>query len=55
MCSANNDQIQDIALGNVFSSLKNPYLDVTEWGWQIDCIGLRVTLNLLYDRYLNQL
>lgn len=29
----------------------NPYLDSTPWGWQIDPIGLRFTLNELYDRY----
>ena len=32
-------------------SLKNPYLAASEWGWQIDPVGLRVTLNTLYDRY----
>ena len=37
--------------GNVFSSLKNPYLKHSEWGWQIDPLGLRITLNNLYDRY----
>jgi len=37
--------------GNLFSSLKNPYLKSSDWGWQIDPIGLRVTLNKLYDRY----
>ncbi|GAU77405.1 6-phospho-beta-glucosidase [Fusibacter sp. 3D3] len=37
--------------GNVFASLKNPYLKASEWGWQIDPIGLRTTLNTLYDRY----
>ena len=30
---------------------KNPYLKATEWGWQIDPIGLRMALNNLYDRY----
>ncbi len=30
---------------------KNPYLNATEWGWQIDPIGLRMALNNLYDRY----
>lgn len=30
---------------------KNPYLKVSEWGWQIDPLGLRITLNSLYDRY----
>jgi 6-phospho-beta-glucosidase len=35
----------------VFASVKNPYLKASEWGWQIDPVGLRVTLNTLYDRY----
>lgn len=39
------------APGNLFSGLKNPYLESSDWGWQIDAIGLRVTLNKLYDRY----
>ena len=29
----------------------NPYLENTPWGWQIDPIGLRYTLNELYDRW----
>lgn len=29
----------------------NPYLKASEWGWQIDPLGLRITLNTLYDRY----
>lgn len=37
--------------GNVFASVKNPYLAVTEWGWQIDPLGFRITLNQIYDRY----
>lgn len=37
--------------GNVIKSLKNPYLKASEWGWQIDPTGLRITLNALYDRY----
>ena len=32
-------------------SLKNPYLAASEWGWQIDPVGLRVTCNTLFDRY----
>lgn len=31
--------------------VKNPHLDVTEWGWAIDPVGLRNSLDLLYDRY----
>lgn len=37
--------------GNVFATLRNPYLQASEWGWQIDPLGLRITLNSLYDRY----
>ncbi|MBC2919980.1 family 1 glycosylhydrolase [Staphylococcus saprophyticus] len=31
--------------------MKNPYLEASDWGWQIDSIGLRVVLNELWDRY----
>ena len=37
--------------GNIFSSVKNPHLKASEWGWQIDPLGLRITMNALYDRY----
>ncbi len=29
----------------------NPYLTKTEWGWQIDPVGLRYMLHTLYYRY----
>lgn len=38
-------------VGNVAKGGRNPYLEITEWGWQIDPIGLRTALNNLYDRY----
>lgn len=31
--------------------LKNPYLEASDWGWQIDPVGLRITLNKIYNRY----
>lgn len=37
--------------GNIVTGVKNPYLETSEWGWQIDAKGLRYTLNLLYERY----
>lgn len=39
------------ATGNIFASIKNDNLPSTEWGWQIDPLGLRNSLNQLYDRY----
>lgn len=44
-------KIKEKTDGNIFSSVKNPYLESSQWGWQIDPIGLRITLNQLYDRY----
>ncbi|EIB6518851.1 TPA: 6-phospho-beta-glucosidase [Enterococcus faecalis] len=37
--------------GNIFGTIKNPNLPSTEWGWQIDPLGLRNSLNQMYDRY----
>ncbi|MGH1647606.1 6-phospho-beta-glucosidase [Enterococcus gilvus] len=37
--------------GNLFPTIKNPYLETSEWGWQIDPLGLRITMNDLFDRY----
>lgn len=41
----------DVTGGNLVGGVKNPYLEVSDWGWQIDPVGLRITLNTLYDRY----
>lgn len=38
-------------VGNMSIGEKNPYLETSEWGWQIDPIGLRVSLNAMWDRY----
>lgn len=32
-------------------SLRNPHIQVSEWGWGIDPLGLRITMNMMYDRY----
>lgn len=37
--------------GNLILSEPNPYLEASDWGWQIDPVGLRITLSKLYDRY----
>ncbi|RIV16952.1 glycoside hydrolase family 1 protein [Mycoplasmopsis gallopavonis] len=37
--------------GNFDFGMKNPYLESSDWGWQIDPQGLRYTLNELYARY----
>lgn len=37
--------------GNMATGGRNPYLEASDWGWQIDPVGLRVTLNEMWDRY----
>lgn len=37
--------------GNMLRGGSNPYLKASDWGWQVDPIGLRISLNNLYDRY----
>ena len=39
------------ASGNFALGEANPYLEASDWGWQIDPVGLRVTLNEYWDRY----
>lgn len=33
------------------TSIPNPFLKTSEWGWRIDPVGFRYTLNEIYDRY----
>lgn len=39
------------ASGNMFVSVKNPFLEQTKWGWTLDADGFRIAINELYDRY----
>lgn len=46
-----SEQEREKTAGNLVVTTRNPYLKVSEWGWQIDPIGLRITINKMYDRY----
>ena len=37
--------------GNISLGYKNEYLKASDWGWQIDPVGLKSYLHTLYDRY----
>lgn len=45
------DQSLERSMGNLMEGVKNPWLEQSAWGWQIDPDGLRITLNELYSRY----
>lgn len=50
--SSDPEVLKNRSRGNaVIHAVVNPYLKASEWGWQIDPLGLRITLNTLYDRY----
>lgn len=36
--------------GNIIGGVPNPTLKASEWGWQIDPVGLRIILNDYWDR-----
>ncbi len=39
------DYDQEIAIA------RNPHVKASDWGWQVDPVGLRYAMNWLYDRY----
>ena len=49
VCETADDM--EMGEGNLIGGVTNPYLKASEWGWQIDPIGLRIVLNQFYDRY----
>lgn len=45
------DKSAETVRGNLAMGMENPYLQKSEWGWQMDPMGLRIFMNRLYDRY----
>ena len=50
-CEAADTSGLDVTPGNTILAVKNPYVPSSDWGWQIDPIGLRISMVDLYDRY----
>lgn len=42
---------EELGQGNLIGGVKNPFLKASDWGWEIDPVGLRISLNELYGRY----
>ncbi len=45
------DETKKVTDGNMSTSVLNPYLKASDWGWQIDPKGLRLAMNRLQERY----
>lgn len=50
VATANTEEM-DQGEANLLATVDNPYLENTEWGWQVDPLGFRITMNDIYDRY----
>ena len=50
-CVAADTKGLEMSAGNTETAIKNPYIPSSDWGWQIDPVGLRIVLNELWDRY----
>ncbi|HEY0187307.1 MAG TPA: family 1 glycosylhydrolase [Cellulomonas sp.] len=51
LVSAADPSTYGITGGNIFSSIRNPHLPVTDWGVHHDPVGLRIALRDMWDRY----
>ncbi|GJA00191.1 6-phospho-beta-glucosidase [Enterobacter cloacae] len=50
-CASADMNAGNTSAANIVKSLRNPHIQVSEWGWGIDPLGLRITMNMMYDRY----
>ncbi|AHV98920.1 glycoside hydrolase family 1 protein [Paenibacillus sabinae] len=51
ICETADPEKQIRGEGNLLGGVPNPYLEASDWGWQIDPKGLRCIMNAFYDRY----
>ncbi|MBA8762555.1 family 1 glycosylhydrolase [Staphylococcus schleiferi subsp. coagulans] len=56
MSTVGKHQAKDSPENNIMNhtlpnAVNNPYIESSDWGWAIDPIGLRYTLNVLYEHY----
>jgi 6-phospho-beta-glucosidase len=47
----NKGETEFEVIPGIYQGVSNPYLEKTDWDWEIDSIGLRTLLNELNDRY----
>ncbi len=51
ICETADPAKQTKGKGNIMGGVPNPTLAASEWGWQIDPVGLRIVLNQFWDRW----
>jgi len=51
VCETADESLRKTGEANLFPGVRNPALKASEWGWQIDPVGLRISLNQFWDRW----
>lgn len=51
VCDAADTANAEGGPGNILGGVPNPTLEASEWGWQIDPVGLRIVLEQFWDRW----
>lgn len=51
VCEAHDPENYSTGGGNIIGGVINPTLEASEWGWQVDPIGLRIVLNNYWERW----
>ena len=49
--STKKEHLGESSQGNFLGGVKNPFLEASDWGWEVDPVGLRIALCDLYGRY----
>ncbi|HEY0215342.1 MAG TPA: glycoside hydrolase family 1 protein [Cellulomonas sp.] len=50
-CETADPEQKKAGAGNIMGGVPNPTLAASEWGWQIDPVGLRIVLNTFWERW----
>lgn len=50
-CASADPSRGEVGDGNILAGVQNPTLPASQWGWQIDPIGLRLVLNEYWERW----
>jgi 6-phospho-beta-glucosidase len=51
LCETADPARREAGAGNIMGGVPNPTLPASEWGWQIDPVGLRIVMNQFWDRW----
>ena len=51
VCETADESVKATGQGNIMGGMPNPTLESSEWGWQIDPVGLRLVLNEYWERW----